>query len=299
MIFAFVRLLLILLLVSALLTPLAYSTIEAALEYFGYDNWPFSRIYDRVALVVLVITVYRERKNFRLSEIRKDFELLAEQYKLSKFTYGFLLAIIPVLLAIFLLVNSGTLHWKVEVLGEYSYRLIKLVPTVLIVGLLEEIVFRLFLFWQLRKKLGTFFAAIISSCIYSFVHFIAPVKSFQYAEFNLLAGYDYYLVVIRRMLNFDLFSAVLVLLVIGLFQCLMLQKTRSLFFIAGLHGGWIAALKLAKFTTVVNTNTVDLDNLSERYYLLTLPLTWLAVAVTLMSSFLLVHYGFKRTFNRQ
>ena len=83
--------------------------------------------------------------------------------------------------------------------------------------------------------------------------------------------------------------------IIGVILCLTLNRTRSFFFVAGLHGGWIASLKIAKYTTAMSG--VELSSKAlERYYLLTLPLTWAAITFSIIILFFLFKNDRTKTF---
>jgi len=263
-----------LLLFSAFLTPVFYTGIDAV--YDG-EMWPFSRIYDRVALLVLVVLLWFGRKNFNLKSIKTDFPLWQEKKASSKFLFGFFITLLPVLLLLPLMIVWTPLEWKSEDASYYVLRLLKLIPTVLLVSLLEELIFRVFLFWKLKERFNLVVGILLTALFYAFVHFITPVKTFVYDSFDLLAGFEYYAVVSERIASFDLLSAGIIMFIIGVILCLSLNQSRSFFFVAGLHGGWIASLKITKYTTYVGGEGITSKAL-ERYYLLTLPLTWLAIA---------------------
>ena len=284
MLLAFLKLIILILVASGLITPVVYYMLPKIFPIT--DMWPYSRVYDRVALAVLIGGLYYYRQQFQLSQLKTDFSLWKENAKLKKFFLGLLLAFIPVIIVLPIMVGQGDLSWKDEELSYYSYRLLKLIPTILVVSFLEELVFRIFIFWTLYKTFGLVKAIISSSLFYAFVHFIAPVKTFKIEGYDFIAGFEYYLVVTERILAFDLLSALLVLFSIGIFLALLLKQTRSLFLCAGFHGGWILSIKVTKYFTVINETAVS--RLKEQYFLLSFPATWLALVIT----FLLAYYCF-------
>ncbi len=283
MFLAFIKLLLLILGASAIITPISYYLLP---KIFVMESmWPYSRVYDRVALVVLIVGLYYYRKEFKLSELKADFALWKENLKWRKFFLGFFIALIPVLLVLPLKVQLGDLSWRVEDFSYYLFRTAKLIPTIFVVSFLEELVFRIFIFWTLYKSFGLLKGVVLSSVFYSFVHFIAPVKTFKVEGYDFWAGFEYYLIVTERILSFEMISALIVLITIGGFLALLLKQTRSLFLCAGFHGGWIAAIKIAKFYTIFKETGVS--KLQEQYFLLTFPATWLALATTLFFAYLI------------
>lgn len=273
------------LIASAILTPPVYTLLELL---FGNVPWPFSRVYDRVVLVVLIVFLAIYRKQFNVRETLSFLKADNKKRSAKIFLLGLIITLVPVFFVIPLSVESGFLTWNIRDTDYYTYRLSKLIPTILIVSFLEEIIFRGFIFVQLKKTMSSVKAMILGSVIYSLAHFVAPVKTFKYESFDIFAGFEYYGVVLGRFVDFNLVIQFLLLLIIGIFLCYVLTKTNCIFLCAGLHGGWIASIKLAKFTSNVSPDVYSLSSLAERYFLLELPLTWLGVLISILITIYLI-----------
>jgi membrane protease YdiL (CAAX protease family) len=117
-----------------------------------------------------------------------------------------------------------------------------------LVGFLEELIFRAGVFGGLRRKQGLALALIVSSVIYSIVHFFE--RPANPAEVTFGSGF----VVLGRMLqglaNFDAFvPGFFTLLLSGLILAQAYDMTDRIWLSFGLHAGWIFWLKTFGFFT--------------------------------------------------
>ena len=95
-----------------------------------------------------------------------------------------------------------------------------------------------------------------------------------------MAGFKYYSVVVNRVDN-DLIFQFIVLFIVGIFLAYIFNKTKSIYICAGLHAGWIAGIKGAKYLTNISPDAPTISSLAERYYLLELPATWVGILVSI------------------
>jgi uncharacterized protein len=127
--------------------------------------------------------------------------------------------------------------------AEVSRHLLNATWAAVVVAILEELVFRGALFGLLRRAMPWPAALIVSSAIYSAVHFIqkteiaAPVQ--WYSGLSLLWA----------MLCHPpaLIPAFFTLFVAGAILALSYQRSGALYFSIGLHAGWIFWLKSFRF----------------------------------------------------
>jgi membrane protease YdiL (CAAX protease family) len=112
-----------------------------------------------------------------------------------------------------------------------------------VVAILEELVFRGALFGLLRQSMPWPAALVVSSAIYSAVHFI------QKGETALPVRWDSGLALLWEMLRHPppLVPAFFTLFVAGSILALCYQRTGALYFSIGLHAGWIFWLKAYGF----------------------------------------------------
>ncbi|MBN1269459.1 MAG: CPBP family intramembrane metalloprotease [Kiritimatiellae bacterium] len=129
-----------------------------------------------------------------------------------------------------------------DVLG----RVLMYVGAALVVGFLEEPIFRGALFGLLRRGFGLLAAAMLASLLFAIVHFAAPdppvgvVHGRWYSGLYLL-GYMFSAVDVRWGFGFMF----LTLFAIGMILCLLYEHRGTLYYVIGLHAGWVWIMRLA------------------------------------------------------
>ncbi len=129
------------------------------------------------------------------------------------------------------------------------------IPVALLVGCLEELLFRGALFGALRRRYSFWAAAILSSAFFGIVHFLAQPKSTGIVEWN--SG----LITLAQMLSGftewkALFPGFLNLTLTGILLALGYERTKTLLFPIALHAALIFGVKSVGFAT----KTVDAAN---------------------------------------
>ncbi len=133
--------------------------------------------------------------------------------------------------------------------GEIFGHLVNAILSAAIVALLEEVLFRGGVLGMLRKIYGWNAAIVISSALYSIVHFFSKIESLPqihwYSGFialgMMLRGFTDFNSLIPGFLNLFLAGAIL-----GLFY----KRTGNIYYSIGVHAGWIFWLKTYKFFAV-------------------------------------------------
>ncbi len=132
--------------------------------------------------------------------------------------------------------------------GELAGQLVGALATALLVGVIEELLFRGAIFGGLRRAMRWGAALVLSSAVYGIVHFLTrPVSP---PEIDWLSG----LRVLPTMLAGatelrTLLPAFLSLTLAGVILGLAYQKTGDLWASIGIHAGWIFWLKFYGFLT--------------------------------------------------
>jgi membrane protease YdiL (CAAX protease family) len=116
------------------------------------------------------------------------------------------------------------------------------VLTAIVVGTLEEILFRGGIFGGLRRILDWKFALLISSAVYALVHFLQPADLTGPVHWN--SGLILLPIVLHGFVDqHQLLPGFFNLSLVGLLLGLAYQRTNTLYFSIGMHGGWIFWLK--------------------------------------------------------
>ena len=266
---------------SCLLTPIIYALLEPA---SGEWPWPYSRVFDRVVLVVLAGSLYWQRGPMDLGQLRPYWSELTEPRAWRLIGLGALLTLASALAALPLVVGGGTLVWHPNrTVGELLWRAFELIPAALVIGVLEESVFRLLLFESLRSRLTTPGAAVASSLLYAVLHFVSPDKAYVFPGWSPTVGFEYLGAMAEKFAQPGVPGGVVGLTLVGLTLCVALARGRSLALCVGLHAGWILAAKLAMKIARRAPGIEFPTGAGRRNYLVTQPAAWVAIAGVLVA----------------
>lgn len=272
------------LLLSALLTPWVYEAMLASNLGLKY---PFSRVFDRVAMLVVLFFVLLFRKQLKLDPLFAFLKQGSWKGRLSAVALGFAVSLIASILVFPVFVLSGQLLWLDANLTQMLAQLFRSVPAALLVSLIEEGFFRALLFVSLRQRWALAPAVLLSSLLYALAHFITPDKTFVYQEFSALVGFDYLMAVLRRMLLPGTWQVFVGFAFVGATLALVIERSRSLYLCIGLHAGWVVALKLLNNLTDLASSDVSAAGIGGRYFLLSQPFTWGSVVIVLFAALFL------------
>ena len=130
----------------------------------------------------------------------------------------------------------------------------------ILVGIIEETLFRGMLFSLLRRDMDWRMAAMISAIIFASVHFIDQRPSVT--EISWMSGFTAFPEFIHDFANDPFWIAHYANLVLaGFILAAVTQRTGNLYCAIGVHAGWIIAIKTNGFLTKpVNCNILWCDN---------------------------------------
>ena len=260
---------------AALLTPVVCSLLVVP----GiFPPWPFSRVFDRVILLTAIIWLLLYRKSLSLSAFRSYFSAGSWRDRGRLLGIGCAITLFFGLAAFPLVSFSDTVQISLRSPEYYLFKILRVLPAALLISVLEESFFRLFFFGSLRKKLSFIWAALLSSSIYSFVHFIKPVKTFSYHQFEWTAGFVYLQTVFDALLGPQLIMPFIGLSLVGLVLCYTLEKVGALYLCIGLHTGWVVIEKLSKHALAPAPGVLETE-FGSRFFLVGYPALWLSVAL--------------------
>lgn len=273
---AIAKVVILTILTSCTVTPILYS---AALAVWPNFPFPYSRVFNRVVLAMLVVFVLSFRAKLGLRSFGTLLGLAAWRRDIPALCFGMALSLGTSLAILPLIVASTLLEWSTHPTSYFLTRIPGAILTGLCISLLEEIFFRAMFFRSLRSKYSFIVAAFISSAVYGVVHFITPLRSYVYPGYSPLVGFEYFVLLFQRLAQPGLIGGVVGLFLVGLVLCLALEKTRSLIFCVGLHSGWVMAMKLAMYSTLAAAAGNFLPATGQRYFIVTQPITWCSIGV--------------------
>lgn len=208
----------------------------------------FERVANRcVMLVTLCILVPILRMTGLASQVKQGLKTSASRFKELR------TSLIIGCLSMIVIYGVGTwlgayyIGTKYHGIGPFILKFLEYLIGTIFIGLFEEVFFRGFIFGALRSRLGFLKALIISSILFSGIHFLRPdyPVDIEHASWNTgfaILPYMFEKFVWPRDL---LFAASL--FVMGLALATFYEKRGNLYFIAGLHGGWVLAMRTGSY----------------------------------------------------
>ena len=235
------------------------SMLAVALQ--GFLSYPFDRVLTRSVLLVLLILLIPLWKMVSKETSGLIFDDFSFMQFLQSFLIGLFILAIPVVVLLLLEVRLVVLDLQISFLSILGILLVGIVLACLI-GFFEEILFRGFLYGSLKKRVGGLIAALISSVLYSSVHFLKPTGELE-LPINWLAGFIYLEQSIGNMilLHQD-WDARLSLMILGCFFCLVRERF-NLFCCIGLHAAFVVGIAISRQLTTVNLDSQFLGLISS------------------------------------
>lgn len=267
---------------SAILTPWANSLLHLIVPN---HPWPFSRVYDRVAMLVLIVLVVVFRKQFDLEMVREN---LRSKSRIFPLVVGFSLTLGASLLVFAVLLTGSMFYLTERSISQALTKFVFIVASAVLISFLEETFFRGILFRKLYEKSSVVRAAILSSLTYAAVHFISPIKKFEVNGFDPLSGFVYTSKLFTRFLNPDALGAIFGLFLVGMLLCHVFYRVRNLYLCIGLHAGWVASVKLGLYFLSLRPGMNFPVGVGQRYFFISEPITWLSI-VGVWGAFLLLN----------
>jgi membrane protease YdiL (CAAX protease family) len=281
-------------LVGALaLTPLVVSLIELFFpDRFG---WPFSRVFDRVAMALAALIIFVLRRQFSLQEMFVALTKGSLVYKFRLILTGICITLITSAAVLFFAVGDGELRWVSQIRQDFWWKISWVIPAALLISCIEESFFRSLLLNRLAERFAFWPAAVISSILYAVVHFIAPVKDFNYQGWDPFAGINYFFAVIDRMGSAGVGGASIGLFFVGMILCFVVRTTGSLLLCVGLHSGWVISMKVARFVTEAESGYIFASGIGHRYFLVAEPLAWGSLLLVGLAAYVVHVRGLTKT----
>ncbi|MCF6157376.1 MAG: CPBP family intramembrane metalloprotease [wastewater metagenome] len=210
----------------------------------GYD---FGKVMRRIMMAVAIIVIFLMRKSLMVGSLA-TLGLKHTQGRWEQLRLGFFLGTGMLTLYVAFLYAIGTriLRIDAESFSDFILQLIKFLFIAGIVGCIEELFFRGFIFQSLLKDMSALPAVCITSIFYSLLHFLKVdlVVSPGIQPFvGFLVMYQFFRNII---VDFHtLLPSIVGLFLVGVVLSYSCLRTRSLYFAIGLHAGWVFLIKIS------------------------------------------------------
>lgn len=253
-----VLILVLVLTVSAVLTPFVQAVVEFLIAIFPVlkevSKFSFDRVMSRVMLITALAFIWAFRKRLYMPGIwrvlfpkngkgRKEFWLGAASGVLT----------LIILIGITLYTGARRLDISSLIAGKFIFTAAKAVMTALVVALIEEIFFRGFILQAFLKDLKKIWAVTITSFFFSIVHFTQIAGHPSFAKFDLLAGFKTLGLMFAPLGDLSaVIPGFIGLFIVGFILAYCCIWTRGLYFSIGLHAGWIFIIKTDSLFVLLN-----------------------------------------------
>jgi len=232
--------------VGALLAPPIYNGLISAGRSFESVSLlrevEFEKLVSRCVLISVLIGAFLMMRCAGLVTLEKQGFRRGVQWK-TRLAVGFILgmASMAILLAAGGLtgayVPGGESIWSVR----FCLKMLGNLVGALLVGFIEEWLFRGVIFGTLRKAVGVAVAVLIASVFFSVVHFARPENPFGIVH----ASWDSAFRLMPYMFTYDDIRwsyegfKMATLFFMGVSLCYFYARFRNLYFVIGLHAGWV------------------------------------------------------------
>lgn len=270
-----------------LLILLFFAAISAVLSYIilmiAGDIITMRKIVSKATQIFLLLSIFPLKHYLKLTW--PDIGFAAKSIFFKQMGYGLLLGLVtlmPVMIVLYALdisIIDQSREWSN---GKIAIRISLALLLALLISFGEEPLFSGILLAGLRKKMWVGLAAIISATYYAAFHFVKTKTHIPYEQLSFFSGFQLMKEAFANLLNPEITSAFIALLVVGLFLVtIRTQFKNSIGICIGCHAAWVWQIKIGK--DFFNTNPdSDYFFLVSRYYdgiVGPLSSVWLSLAI--------------------
>ena len=240
------------------------------------------KIIHRLTQIFLVLSIFPAMAYLKLK--KEDLGFTAKSVFLKQLQQGFgigLVTLMPIFIILYVLgvnVADTSQPWTVGFMAE---KMIMSLLLALLIGVVEESVFRGMLLAGLKKNMPVFAAILISSAYFAALHFLDSKTEIPRQQLNVFSGFILLGEAVENVLNPKNASAFFSLLMVGAFLAVLrTQIKESLGLCIGCHAGWVWQIKVSGslFNTDYSSEYLYLVS-SYNYVVGPLVTGWLLLAV--------------------
>lgn len=215
---------------------------------YKHGSYDFGRVMRRIMMAIAIILIFLLRKQLMIGSFI-TIGIKPVQGWWEQLQMGFFLSTGMFILYIIFLWICGTQTFQPDAksLTVMSFQLLKILLIAGLVGCIEEILFRGFIFQSLLMDLRNVSAICISNLFYSLLHFF-KAKLLVSHGFQPFIGF----IVIYQsfkdiVINFTtILPSIIGLFLVGVVLSYAYFRTKSLYLAIGIHAGWIFLIKANK-----------------------------------------------------
>ncbi len=255
----------------------------ADLLNYKQERYDFGRVMRRIIMAVVLILIFLLRKQLMIGSFIMSGIKPVHGWR-EQLQTGFLLGAGMFIFYVAILWISGiqTFHPDAKSFTEILFRLLTLLLIAGLVGCIEELLFRGFIFQSMLVDMRTVSAVCVSSLFFSSLHFF-KVKFFVSPGIQPFIGF----VVIYQsfkniIVDFNaIWPSLTGLFLVGAVLSYACLRTKSLYLAIGLHAGWVFLIKTNKLFFDHHAGK-NLEWLFGDNYIVTGVLGWVFLIFTLI-----------------
>mgnify|MGYP000385496602 FL=1 len=252
--------------VTPLFILLFFAAISAVLSYIilmvAGDVVSMRKMVSKGAQIFLLLSIFPLRHYLKLSW--GDIGFAEKNVFFRQIGNGLLLGLVtllPVMLVLYGLEISVYDQAREWTAGKVVIRIALALLLALLISFGEEPLFSGILLAGLKRKMWVGLAALLSATYYAAFHFVKTKTHIPYDELNIGSGFQLMAEAFSNVMNPEITSAFIALLVVGLFLAtIRIQFKHSIGICIGCHAAWVWQIKIGK--DFFNTNPD-----SQYYYL--------------------------------
>lgn len=269
-----------------LLVLLVAASLACIVGYLVMQNvetdFSLSKIITKSTQLFLVLSIFPAMAYLKFN--KADLGFAARSVFLKQLLLGFglgFITLMPVFVVQYALGINVIDEAQTWTAGLVAKKTVIALLVALLVSMIEEPIFRGILFAGLKKKLPVTAAILFSSAYYAALHFLDSQTEIPAQQVQILSGFKLLGEAFANLLNPEILSAFLALLMVGIFLgILRTQVKEGLGLCIGCHTCWVWQIKMSK--SLFNT-----DSSSDYIYLVSsydgvvgpLVTGWLSLAI--------------------
>ncbi|MGZ8158569.1 MAG: CPBP family intramembrane glutamic endopeptidase [Methylobacter sp.] len=272
--------------IAPLLVLLALTSMACLLGYLITlvldDPSALRKLIHRLTQIFLILSIFPVMAYLKLK--KEDLGFAAKAVFLKQLPLGFglgLITLMPVFITLYVLGINIVDEMQPWTIGLAVKKTLISLLLALLIGVVEESVFRGMLLTGLKKNMPVIAAVLIGSTYFAALHFLDSSTEIPQQEFNILSGFYLLGEAFANVLNPTNASAFFSLLAIGVFLAVLrTQVKESLGLCIGCHAGWVWLIKMNGSLFDTNFNSEYLYLVSNYNYVVGPLVTgWLSLAI--------------------
>lgn len=221
------------------------SSLMIDLLNYKHGSYDFGRVMRRIIMAVAIVLIFLFRKPLMIDTFITAGIKPSRGWR-EQLQTGFILGTGMFIFYIILLWTIGIQIFQPDIksFSDITFRLLTLLLIAGLIGCIEEILFRGFIFQSMLTDVRTVYAIFISSLFYSLLHFFKTKLSVSPGIQPFVGFIVVYQSFENIIVNFTaILPSVIGLFFVGVVLSYACLRTKSLYLAIGLHAGWVFLIK--------------------------------------------------------